>query len=118
MNLKKVDFPLIGIAGRTTYPSGAIRLPVVMGESWKALRTKIIFIIVDALTSCNSILGCTNLNPNKIVALTCHQKMKFSTPHGIEEVKNDQHTSRRFYVNALRRCNHKETLFIQTNKDP
>lgn len=105
-NLKNVDFPLIGFAGRTTYPLGEIT--VVLCEGWKTLRTKITFIVIDAPNSFNVILGRTTLTPNKIVASTCHQKMKFLTPHGIDEVKGDQHILRRYYMNVMRRRNQEE----------
>lgn len=58
-NLKKIGFPLIGIAGRTTYHLGAIRLSVVVGDGWKAQRMKNTFIVVDASNSYNAILGHT-----------------------------------------------------------
>lgn len=59
----------------------------------------------------------TDLNPHKVIVFACHQKMKFPTRHGIGEVKGDQQTSRRCYVNTLRRRN-KKKLSIQTDDDP
>lgn len=47
----EVNFPLIGFVRRTTYLLGAIQLPFVLGEGWKAIRVEIIFIFSDALRS-------------------------------------------------------------------
>lgn len=117
-DLKKLDFLLIGFAGKTIYPLGAIRLPVVLGDMWKALTMKITFIVVDTLNYYNTIRRCTTLNPNKIVTYTCHQKLKFPNPKGIKKVNGNQHTSRRCYVNSLRQRNQKKSLSIQTDSDP
>lgn len=82
-----MDFPLIRFARRTTYALRVINLPSVLDEGWKALRTEVTFIVVDASYSYNTILVRTTLNPNKIVASTCQRNIKFLTPHGIGEIK-------------------------------
>lgn len=56
-NLKRVDFPLIRFGGRTTYPLGAITLPVVFGERRKSIKVTVNFVVVDARTSYNSNIG-------------------------------------------------------------
>lgn len=81
---------------------------MVLAQGWKA--HKVAFIVVDPHKSYNVILGCTNLNHYNMVALTCHQKMKFIIPHGIGELKCEAPTYRRCYVNALRCRNQVETL--------
>lgn len=40
-DLKKADFPLVEFARKTIYPLEAIHLHVVLGKSWKTLRSKI-----------------------------------------------------------------------------
>lgn len=55
--LKKVDFHLIGFAGRINLSRGAIKLHVIMGEEMKALRREITFIVVDAPNSYKSSWG-------------------------------------------------------------
>lgn len=42
------------------------------------------FTMIDALNSYNAIL-----NLHKTMSLTCNQNMKFPTPHGIDEVRDD-----------------------------
>lgn len=81
-----MNFSLIKFATRTTYPL----LPVLLGERWKKLSTNGIFLVVDTQASDNTILGCTTINLNKIVASTFHQKIKFSTFYGIDADKRDQ----------------------------
>lgn len=53
--MRKVYFSLIGFTGRLTYPLRGIRLPVVLGKGWKALRMEITFIEVDTPNSYNVI---------------------------------------------------------------
>lgn len=56
-DLKKVDFLLIGFAGRTTYVLRGVNLSMVLGEGWKLLRTEVIFIVVNSPNPNNDILG-------------------------------------------------------------
>lgn len=79
-DLKKMNFTLIGFAGKTIYLLRAINLLVVLGKGWMILKTKVIFIAVDAPNSYNTIMCRTTLNPNKIIITTCHKNMKFPTP--------------------------------------
>lgn len=52
--LKKVEFPLIRFARRTTYPIATINLPVGLSKGWKTLRTEVAFILVDTSNSYNA----------------------------------------------------------------
>lgn len=63
-DLKKVNFPLMGFATTTTYPLGAITLPVYLGEGLKALTIDITLTMLDAPTSRIVILECSTWNPN------------------------------------------------------
>lgn len=82
-DLKKVNFPLMGFASNYTYLVGAFTLPVYICEGWKSLTINITFIIVDAPTSNNVILGRSTLNSHQMVHSTYHQMMKFPTSHDI-----------------------------------
>lgn len=119
-DLQKVNYPLMGFASQMTYAVGAITLLVYLGEGWKALTLNVTFIVVDAPISYNAILGCSTLNPKRIVHSTYHQMMKFSTPHGIGVVKGDQPMVRTCYIHSVRRhvLKGKESLAIQTEEDP
>lgn len=73
--LKKVDFPLIEFAISAIYPLRVIPHQVVLGVGWKILMIDIIFIVVEAPASYETIIGQTAINPNKIIPSTVHQKM-------------------------------------------
>lgn len=80
-DLKKMVFPYgknhLQFSGDQSHCSGG---------GWKTLRIKVAFIVVDALNSYHTILGCTTMNLIKIIATTCHQTMEYPTPHEIREV--------------------------------
>ena len=115
--LRSVNTPLVGFAGKTTYAAGIINLPLVLGTGWDLLVLNTDFIVVDAPNTYNVILGRTTINPNKIVASTTHQVMRFPSLSGeIGEVWGDQQASRRCYVNVLRLKNRKEFLALQEKK--
>lgn len=47
-----------------------------------------------------------------------HQKMKFSSPHGVGEVPGNQPASQICYINCLTRKNKRKILTIDTEVDP
>ena len=104
-DLRPESIPLTGFSGATSHSLGSITLPVTFGSGERSVRTPVTFLVVDAPTTYNAIIGRTTLNPLRIIPSTVHQKMKFWTPHGVGEVLGDQIISRRCYVNALRRKN-------------
>lgn len=63
---KIIVFPLIGFAESAIYLLWAIKLLVIIGEGWKSLTIEILFILVDASTLCNSILGWTTIDHNRM----------------------------------------------------
>ena len=102
-DLKPENVSLTGFSGATTHSLGSITLPVTFGLEERSVRTPVTFLVVDAPTTYNAIIGRTTLNPLRIIPSTVHQKMKFWTPNGVGEVLRDQAASRSCYVNALRR---------------
>lgn len=74
-DLKKMSSPLIVFAGKKTYPLRVINLLLAYGEWWKMLKTDVVFIVVDAPNSYNTILNRTTQKLNMILGSKCHQKM-------------------------------------------
>ncbi|XP_073025166.1 uncharacterized protein [Primulina eburnea] len=60
------------------------------------------FIVVDAPSSYNIILGRPAMNELKAVASTYHQKIKFPAGNQVGEVLGDQPSSRKCYMEAVR----------------
>lgn len=48
MDLKNLNFPMMGFASTNTYMVWAITLPVYLGEGWNALTIHVTFIVFDA----------------------------------------------------------------------
>lgn len=87
---------------------------------WKVLSINVTFIVVDSLTSYDTILECSTLNCHWMVHSTYHQLMKFPTPHGIGLVRGDQPVARNYYVHSARRhvLKKNEALSNQIEEDP
>ncbi|XP_012837573.1 PREDICTED: uncharacterized protein LOC105958118 [Erythranthe guttata] len=100
--VRKVDTALIGFAGEVVQPMGEVTLPVSLGtDPLKATRA-VRFLIIDAPSTYNMIMGRPSMNAFEAVVSTFHMKMKFPVLDRVGEVRGDQETSRRCYNQALR----------------
>ncbi|XP_012848582.1 PREDICTED: uncharacterized protein LOC105968491 [Erythranthe guttata] len=100
--VRRVDTALIGFAGEVVQPMGEVTLPVSLGtDPLKATRA-VRFLIIDAPSSYNMIMGRPSMNAFEAVVSTFHMKMKFPVLDRVGEVRGDQETSRRCYNQALR----------------
>ncbi|XP_077251992.1 uncharacterized protein LOC143891256 [Tasmannia lanceolata] len=71
------------------------------------------FLVVRAKSAYNAILGRPGQNLLRAVPSAYHQKMKFSTPGGVGEVRGDQPQLRQCYAAALKGKNASESLPIE-----
>ncbi|XP_077215904.1 uncharacterized protein LOC143850547 [Tasmannia lanceolata] len=71
------------------------------------------FLVVRAKSAYNAILGRPSQNLLRAIPSAYHQKMKFTTPGGIGEVRGDQPQSRQCYAAALRGESASESLPIE-----
>ncbi|XP_042452845.1 uncharacterized protein LOC122037437 [Zingiber officinale] len=89
------DNPQYGYMGNEVQPLGQIKLAVSLGEE-PHRRTRVTnFIVVEALSAYNVILGRPALNEFRAVVSTFCQKIKFPVEDRVGEVKEDQLTVRR-----------------------
>ncbi|XP_075483585.1 uncharacterized protein LOC142523737 [Primulina tabacum] len=100
--LETVETALFGFAGHAVYPEGEIVLPLTLGtrELKKTIMTT--FIVADAPSSYNIILGRPTMNELRAVASVYHLKIKFSVGSQVGEVRGDQPSSRKCYVETVR----------------
>ncbi|XP_042380488.1 uncharacterized protein LOC121972944 [Zingiber officinale] len=81
---------------------GQTRLAISLGEeSLRRTRTTT-FIVVDAPSAYNVILGRPTLNEFRAVVSTYCQKIKFPVEDQVEEVKGDQLAAQRCYVEMVK----------------
>ncbi|KAL0404168.1 UNVERIFIED_CONTAM: hypothetical protein Sradi_2057600 [Sesamum radiatum] len=77
--LRRVNTLLVGFNGSVVEPMGEIALPISIGTTPYRATRKLKFLIVDAPSSYNIIMGRPSLNSFRAVVSTVHMKLKF--PH-------------------------------------
>ncbi|KAJ1698478.1 hypothetical protein LUZ63_006990 [Rhynchospora breviuscula] len=112
--LTPMDTPLVGFAGDRVIPLGTLELEVEFGESPNSVVKMIKFIVVNAPSAYNAILGRKSLNDVGAVASTKHLMIKFPTRLGVGVVKGDQQKARECYQVAMA----KHVAQIEEEKGP
>ncbi|XP_012852335.1 PREDICTED: uncharacterized protein LOC105971944 [Erythranthe guttata] len=108
--LKYVETSLVGFLGESVRSVGEVCLPISLGmEPVRATRS-VKFLVLDAPSTYNIILGRPSMNSFQAVVSTYHMKLKFPVLDQIGEVRGDQETSRRCYYDALRRIGNIDTI--------
>ncbi|KAL0313165.1 UNVERIFIED_CONTAM: hypothetical protein Sradi_5715800 [Sesamum radiatum] len=101
--LTKDNTPLVGFNGSVIEPMGEIALPISIGTASHRATKMLKFLVVDAPSSYNIIMGRPSLNSFKAVASTYHMKLKFPVYRGIGEKKGDHRTARECHANILKK---------------
>jgi len=97
------DEPIYGFSGEQASTRGYIDLHTVFREGTQTKTIPIRFLIVDAPTSYNILLGRPSLNTLGAVVSTPHLAMKFPAPSGdILTIHCDQRLTRECYMASLR----------------
>ncbi|XP_027915089.1 uncharacterized protein LOC114174447 [Vigna unguiculata] len=106
------DEPIYGFSSEQVSTQGYIDLHTVFQEGTQTKTIPIRFLIVDAPTSYNILLGRPSLNTLDVVVSTPHLAMKFPAPSDdILTTHYDQRLAREFYMASLR----PQLLIQQTN---
>jgi len=97
------DEPIYGFSGEQVSTQGYIDLHTVFREGTQTKTIPIRFLIVDAPTSYNILLGRHSLNTLGAVVSTPHLAMKFPAPSGdILTIHCEQRLARECYMASLR----------------
>jgi hypothetical protein len=80
-------YPLMGFVEEQVFLVGFIELPVIAGAEIEDYNGQIPIDRPSSAYKAN--LGRTALNELKAITSMLHLKMKFSTEHGVKEVKGD-----------------------------
>ena len=102
-HLRPICSPLIGFTSDAVPTEGMIALTVTAGQHPKQSGALVNFLVVEAPSAYNAILGRPGLNALRAVVSTYHLKLKFPTDKGIGEVRGDQALARHCYNIALQR---------------
>ncbi|XP_073049414.1 uncharacterized protein [Primulina eburnea] len=101
-HLETVETALFCFAGHVVYSEGEIILPLTLGSHDLKKTVMTSFTVVDSPSSYNIILGRPAMNELRAVTSTYHQKIKFPVGPRVGEVRGDQPSSRKCYVEAVR----------------
>ena len=100
--LEPVNTHLRGFSGEKVLPLGSIQLVLNLGESPCQATTTARFLIVDAPSAYNMLLGRPSLNAIKAIPSAYHMMIKFPTIHGVGMVRGDQWVARECYTASMK----------------
>ena len=92
--LEPVSTHMRGFSGEKVLPLGLIQLVLTLGDPPCQGTTTIRFLIVDAPSTYNVLLGMPSLNAIKAIPFAYHMVIKFPTTNGVGMVQGDQYVAR------------------------
>ena len=100
--LEPVSTHLRGFSGEKVLPLGSIQLVLTLGDPPCQATTAVRFLIVDAPSVYNMLLGRPSLNTIKAIPSAYHMMIKFPTTSGVIMVQGDQHLARECYSTSVK----------------
>ena len=100
--LEPVNTHLRGFSGEKVLPLGSIQLVLTLGEPPCQATTTARFLIADAPSAYNMLLGRPSLNAIKAIPSAYHMIIKFPTIHGVGMVRGDQRVARECYTSSIK----------------
>ena len=100
--LEPVSTHLRGFTGEKVLPLGSIQLVLTLGDPPCQATTTARFLIVDATSAYNMLLGRPSLNAIKAIPSAYHMMIKFPTISGVGIVRGDQRVARECYSASLK----------------
>jgi hypothetical protein len=98
-DLSEFSSPVFGFSGESTIPLGKTTLPVLAGPI--NLQTE--FIVVQAPSPYNAIMGRSWLHKMRAIPSTLHQKLRFPTKVGVMEINGDQVAAKQCVLAAAKK---------------
>ena len=99
--LEPVNTHLRGFSGEKVLPLGSIQLVLTLGEPPCQAMTTARFLVVNAPSAYNMLLGKPFLNAIKAIPSAYHMMIKFPTIHGVGMVRGDQRAARECYTTSM-----------------
>ena len=100
--LEPVNTHLRGLSGEKVLPLGSIQLVLTLGEPPCQATTTARFLIVNAPSAYNMLLGRPSLNAIKAVPSAYHMVIKFPTVHGVGTVRGGQRVAKECYTASMK----------------
>ena len=100
--MEPINTHLRGFSGEKVLPLGSIQLVLTLGEPPCQATTIARFLIVDAPSAYNMLLGRPSLNAIKAIPLAYHMMIKFPTVHEVGMVRGDQRVARECYTASMK----------------
>ena len=95
--LEPVNTHLRGFSGEKVLPLGSIQLVLTLGDPPSQATTTARFLVVDAPSAYNMLLGKPSLNAIKSISSAYHMMIKFTTVRGVGMVRGDQRVAKECY---------------------
>ena len=100
--LEPVNTYLRGFSREKGLPLGLIQLVLTLGDPPCQTTTTVRFLIVDAPSAYNVLLGRPSLNAIKAIPPAYHMVIKFPTTNGVGMVRGDQRVARECYLESMK----------------
>ena len=94
---------LRGFSREKVLPLGSIQLVLTLGDPPCQGTTIVRFLIVDAPSAYNVLLGRSSLNAIKVIPSTYHMVIKFPTKNGVGMVRGDQCMAKECYSASMKK---------------
>ena len=100
--MKPISTHLRGFSGEKVLPLGSIQLVLTLGDPPCQATMTARFLIVDAPSAYNMLLGRPFLNAIKSIPSAYHMMIKFPTVSGVGLVRGDQRVARECYSASMK----------------
>ena len=100
--LEPVNAHLRGFSGERVLPFGSIQLVLTLGDPPCHATMTVRFLIVDAPSAYNKLLGRPSLNAIRAIPSAYHMVIKFPTAHGVGMVRGNQRIVRECYSASMK----------------
>ena len=99
--MEPISTHLRGFSREKVLPLGSIQLVLTLGDPPCQATTKARFLVVNAPSAYNMLLGRPSLNAIKPIPSAYHMMIKFPTVSGIGKVRGDQRVARECYSASM-----------------
>ena len=100
--LEPVNAHLLGFFGEKVLPLGSVQLVLTLGDPPCQATTMMKFLIVDAPSAYNMLLGRPSLNAIRAIPSAYHMVVKFLKENEVGMVQEDQRVAKECYLTSMK----------------